>query len=123
METVIVTTESRLVEIIETVVGKFLRVEMPKAKVEPDNLSGSKPAVRFLCENGFEVSMSLFNKQVSRGNIPCRRFHNKRLLFKKQDLLSWAESKCEPIGPSDVALTLARSANLKLRGGRSNGSK
>ena len=118
MDTVIVTTESRLIEIIETAVGKFLKVETPKAKVEPDNLSGSKPAVRFLCENGFEVSMSLFNKQVSRGNIPCHRFHNKRLLFSKQDLLLWAESKCELVGQNDAALTLARSANRKMRGGR-----
>ena len=115
METVIVTTESRLVEIIETAVGKFLKVEIPKAKAEPDNLSGSKSAVRFLCENGFEVSISLFNKQVCKGVIPCRRFHNKRLLFDKKELISWAESKCEPVGQCDAALTLAASANRKLK--------
>jgi len=115
MDTVVVTTESRLIEIVETAVGKFLKVEIPKTKAEPDNLSGAKSAVSFLCESGFEVSLSLFNKQVCKGFIPCRRFHNKRLLFSKRDLLLWAESKCEPVGQCDAALTLSASANRKLR--------
>ena len=98
-EPIIVTTESQLVTIIENAVGKFFKVEA--RKVEPDNLSGTKDAVLFLKENGFDLSESLFTKQTAKGLIPCKRFHNKRLLFSKKELTSWAESKCEPIGQSD----------------------
>ena len=112
----IVTTESQLVSIIENTIGKFLKVE--PQRVEPDNLPSCKEAVRFLCENGYEVSLSLFNKSTARGLIPCKRFHNKRLLFSKKELIAWAESKCEPIGQSDAALQLAKSANKKLGGHR-----
>ena len=115
MDTVIVTTESQLVTIIENAVGKFLKVE--HQKVEPDNLSSSKDAVRFLCENGYEISLSLFNKSTAKGLIPGKRFHNKRLLFSKRELISWAESMCKPVGQGNAALQLAESANRKLRGG------
>lgn len=115
MESLIVTTESQLITIIENAVGKFFKVE--PQKVEPDNLSGTKEAVLFLKENGFEISESLFTKSTAKGLIPCRRFHNKRLLFSKKELLQWAESKCEPIGQNDTALTLAESINRKMNGG------
>ena len=115
----IITTESKLTELIENAVSKFSKTETPEVNKIPDNISGTKAVVSFLCENGYEVSKSLIDKQASRGLIPCRRFHNKRLLFSGKELLAWAESKCEPVGQNDAVLTLARSANSKLmRGGR-----
>jgi len=114
MDNLIVTTESRLVELIECSVSKLLKAETPKNV--PENISGTTAAVSFLKENGFDLSESLFTKSTARGLIPCKRFHNKRLLFNKKDLLLWAESKCEPIGHSDVALSLAANANRKMRG-------
>ena len=117
MDTVIVTTESQLTTIIKNVVGEFFKVEPPK-KEEPDNISGTKGAVLYLCNNGFEVSRSLLDKHAMKGTVPCKRFHNRRLLFSKKELLAWAESMCQPVGQSDAALVLAASANRKLRGGR-----
>ena len=116
MDAVIVTSESQLAELIDRVVGRHFKTE--PQKVEPDNLSGTKDAVLFLKENGFELSESLFTKQTAKGLIPCKRFHNKRLLFSKKELILWAQSKCEPVGQSDTALKLAESASRKLRGGR-----
>ena len=72
MDKIIVIDENQLITIIENAVGKFLKVE--PQKVEPDNLSSSKDAVRFLCENGYEISLSLFNKSTAKGMIPCRVF-------------------------------------------------
>lgn len=116
MDAVIVTTESQLITIIENAVGKYFKVETQK--VEPDNISGTKEAVLYLRDNGYEISDSLFTKQTAKGQIPCKRFHNKRLLFSKKELIAWAESMCELIGHNDAALMLAESANRKLRGGR-----
>ena len=120
MDTVIVTTESQLIRIVENAVGKYFKVAETPKKEEPEIISGSKAAVHFLCEKGYEISPSLFTKQVAAENVPCRRFHNKRLLFNSEELIAWAESMCEPVGQRDTnaALTLARSANRKLRGGR-----
>jgi len=113
METIVMTTEARLITIIEDAVGKYLKVETPKN--EPVNISGTREAVLFLKENGYEISESLFTKSTAKGLVPCKRFHNKRLLFSKHDLLLWAETKCEPVGQDSTALTLAKSANKKMR--------
>jgi hypothetical protein len=114
MENIVLTPESRLITLIDEAVGRYFKVETPKS--EPVNISGTKEAVKFLKEKGFEISESLFTKSTAQGRIPCRRFHNKRLLFNRKELLLWAESKCEPIGHSEAALMLAASGNRKLRG-------
>ena len=116
METLVLTTESDLRKIIADEFGKFLKRETPKT--EPDFLSGIKPAVVFLRDNGFEISESLFTKKTAKCDVPCKRFHNKRLIFSKSALLSWAESKCEPVGQGDAAILLADSANKKFNGRR-----
>ena len=82
--------------------------------VTPAVITGSKLAVSFLCERGFEMSMSLFNKATMKGDVICQRFHNKKLLFKTDDLLAWAYSKCVPVNKSDSTLLLAKAANRKL---------
>ena len=115
MEQIIVTSELQLTSIIRSIVEELFCKNVETPRIEPDNISGSKEAVRFLRENGYEVSLSLFNKQAAKSDVPCRRFHNKRLLFSKKELIAWAESKCEPIGQSDAALTLAKSAQRKRR--------
>ena len=114
METVIVTTESQLAAIIEKVIGGFLKKEPPKPD-EPDYISGNEEAVQFLCNNGFVMSRSMFDKLTMKGTIPCKRFQKRRLLFSKKELLRWAESMCQPVGKTDAALVLAKSANRKLK--------
>ena len=115
MNAIVVTSESRLIELIKASVGKFFKVE--KKREEPEIISGTREAVRFLGGNGFEISESLFTKGTAKGIIPCKRFHNKRLVFSKRELLSWAESQCKPVGQSDAAMTLAADANRKLKRG------
>ena len=113
MDNIVLTTESKLADIMRSVVGEFFKVE-PK-KEEPEIISGTREAVRFLIENGFEISESLFTKGTAAGKIPCRRFHNKRLVFSKKELLNWAENQCVPVGTNDAALTLAACAGRKLK--------
>ncbi|MDR2036529.1 MAG: DNA-binding protein [Bacteroidales bacterium] len=114
MNSVIVTTPEQLTAIIENAVNKILKCEKPK-EPERDNLSGTKEAVQFLNQNGYEISSSLFTKQTAKGVIPCKRFHNRRLIFSKRELLNWAESKCVPVrNDEEIVLALAKSANRKL---------
>ncbi len=87
-------------------------------KEEIENISGSKAAVNFLNSRGYTISFSLFSKRVAKGDIPCRRFCGKVLLFSSSQLIEWAENMCTPLGQSGAALILAESANRKLRGGR-----
>jgi len=115
MNEIIVTTESRLIELIENTVGKYYKKETLKTEPVSVNIVGTKSAVDYLRANGYEISESLLTKQTAKGLIPCRRFHNKRLLFSGKKLLEWAESKCEPIGCNSSALTLAANANRKLK--------
>ena len=114
METVIVTTESQLAAIIDNVIGKYLKRQEPK-KVEPDNIAGAEEAIKFLSIHGYEIGLTRFSTMTAKGEIPCKRFQNRRLLFSKKGLLAWAESKCEAVGYSDAALTLAKSANRKMK--------
>ena len=113
MSSIVVTTEDRLQEIVEHAVEKFFKVETKKE--EPDIISGTRDAVRYLSGNGYEVSESLFTKGTAKGKIPCRRFHNKRLVFSKRELLNWAENQCKPVGQTAASMTLAADANRKLR--------
>ena len=111
---VIVTTESQLESIVEKAIVKHMKKPEPKI-AEPDNISGAKAAIKFLSYHGYEVCMSEFSTMTAAGKIPCKRFLNRRLLYSRKGLLAWAESVCEPIGHSNAALTLAKSANRKLK--------
>lgn len=120
MDTIIVTTEEKLTEIVENAVKKILNKE--ESKNTPDNISGCKSAVDFLNESGYGISISLVQKATSAGTIPCRRFHNKRLVFSRRELLEWAEKQCQRVGDmSEITLSIADNANSKLKkkkGGR-----
>ena len=84
MEALVLVQESRLITLIEDAVGRFLKVETPKS--EPDNVSGTKEAVIFLRENGYEISESLFTKHTARGTIPAQseKLWRVRLNFQKR---------------------------------------
>ena len=70
--------------------------------------------LEYLHELGLTFSKSQLQKSTASGKIPCHKFNN-RLVFVKDEIDEWIESKREPIGQSDAALTLAVSANRKLR--------
>ena len=74
-------------------------------------------ALDYLNKSGYTMSKSKQQKLCADGKIPCRKFNN-RLVFEKSELDAWIESHTVTVGQSDAALTLARSANRKMRGGR-----
>jgi hypothetical protein len=94
----------------------YITTTFSSKEPEPDNLSGTKEAVLFLNQNGYSISSSLFTKHTAKGIVPCRRFHNRRLIFSKRELLRWAENQCVPVGNSkdEIVLRLAKSVNRKL---------
>ena len=110
----IIATESHLAAIVENAIVKHMN--QPEIKtIEPDNISGAKAAIKFLSYHGYEISMTEFSTMTAAGKIPCKRFLNRRLLYSRKGLLAWAESKCEPVGYSDAALALSKSANRKTK--------
>lgn len=111
MEKIIVSSEDQLVSLIESAVGKILKVEPPKGEI--DRISGIKAAAKYLNTVGYSISHSQFAKLTAKGLIPCRKFQGRGLLFSKKELVTWAESKCTPVGQSNAVLMLAKSALRK----------
>ncbi|MDR3226150.1 MAG: hypothetical protein LBT56_00565 [Prevotellaceae bacterium] len=116
MENIILTSEAQLTQLLENAVRKILHEDEPK-KAVPERISGCRAAVDFLNnEAGYRISLSLIQKATAAGTIPCRRFHNKHLVFSHHELLEWAEKNCQPVGDmSEVTLSIANNANDKIR--------
>jgi hypothetical protein len=94
------------------------RADQPATSL-PDNISGCQTAVDFLNKSGYRISLSLMQKETAAGRVPCRKFHNKTLMFSGVELLEWAEKNCKPVGDvSEITLQVASAANSKLRGRR-----
>ena len=115
MDTVIVTTESRLIEIIEIAVGKFLKVETPKAKAEPQRFDFNG-TLDYLKGLGYTIGDSKLQKLTAMRKIPCSKFNN-RLVFERSALDAWVQSQTIQVADDSeaAALMLARSASNKLR--------
>ena len=72
-------------------------------------------ALGYLNQQGLTFSKSQMQKKTSAGKIPCKKF-NGRLVFDKKELDYWIEAQTVTVGDnSDAALTLAQSANRKLK--------
>ena len=71
---------------------------------------------------GLPMSQSKQQKLTADGVIPCHKF-NGRLVFVKDEIDQWIESQtspnCKANGVSNATLTLAKSANRKMKGGKS----
>ena len=74
-------------------------------------------ALHYLNGLGYIMSKSKQQKLCADGKMPCSKFNN-RLVFEKSELDAWIESQTVTVGNNSAALTLAASANFKLRGGR-----
>ena len=76
-------------------------------------------ALGYLKELGLTFSKSQMQKSAASGNIPCSKFNN-RLVFEKSELDDWVQSRTVAVGnkSDEAALTLAQSANRKLRGSK-----
>jgi hypothetical protein len=114
----IVMSEAQLIGIIENTLRKVLNEDTSRETVQ-GRISGCRAAVDFLNKAGYRTSLSLMQKETAAGRVPCRKFHNKHLVFFCSELLEWAEKNCESVGDmSEVALAVATSANDKLRTGK-----
>jgi hypothetical protein len=108
----------QLIEAINCCANKVRR-EDGRQIIIPDNISGCRAAADFLNKSGYRISMSLIQKETATGRIPCRKFHNRHLVFSGTELLEWAEKNCQPVGDvSEITLSIASAANDKLRGKR-----
>ena len=96
------------------------RIEMmlikPEKPTKPQRFDFNG-ALDYINESGYVFSKSKMQKVSATGEIPCRKFNN-RLVFEKSELDAWIESKTVTVGNNSPALSLAKSANRKLIGGR-----
>ena len=114
-DTIIMTTESKLLELIETAMYRFMNMREPAKKTpETNNITGAKYAVDYLNANGYKIAKTRFNEYIGAGLIPYSRFGG-QLLFDKRELLSWAERKRQKTGKSEIAPVIARSAQRRLK--------
>lgn len=115
MNQIIVTTPEELRAIVSETVSQTLAGLTHTYKELPDNLSPDA-AVEALDQHGFLISKARLYKLTAKGEVPFRKYGNK-LLFSRKELLSWADNLARRVNDkSDAALTIAKSANRKLRG-------
>lgn len=115
MNQIIVTTPEELRAIVSESVSQTLAGLTHTHKELPDNLSPDA-AVEALEQHGFLISKARLYKLTAKGEVPFRKYGNK-LLFSRKELLSWADNLARRVNDkSDAALTIAKSANRKLRG-------
>ena len=103
---------------------QLTRIEMMIARpTEPSipNQFGVAGFHAYLRSLGLPMSPSLQQKLTASGKIPCHKFNNK-LVFKRDEIDAWIERQispnCKVTGKGDAALTLAKSANRKMKGGK-----
>jgi excisionase family DNA binding protein len=65
-------------------------------KVDAKERLSLSEGVNYLNELGFKISKSKVYDLTMRKQIPFYRFGGKTILFKKDELESWAESQCIP---------------------------
>ena len=102
---------------VSQVMDKLDRIELMLSKpADPPQKAryDFKGTLDYLSEIGYPLSKSKLQKLTASGSIPCQKFYN-RLVFDRAKLDKWVESQTEAVGENSAALTLARSANRKLR--------
>ena len=115
MNHIIVTTPEELRAIVSETVSQTLAGLTYTQKELPDNLTPDA-AVEALEQHGFLISKARLYKLTAKDEVPFRKYGNK-LLFSRKELLSWADNLARRVNDkSDAALTIAKSANRKLRG-------
>ena len=114
MNQIIVTTPEELRAIVSETVSLTLAGLTHTQKELPDNLTPDA-AIEALEQHGFLISKARLYKLTAKGEVPFRKYGNK-LLFSRKELLSWADNLARRVNDKgDAALTIAKSANRKLR--------
>ena len=114
MNQIIVSTPEELRAIVSETVSQTKAALNHTQKELPDNLTPDA-AVEALEQHGFLISKARLYKLTAKGEVPFRKYGNK-LLFSRKELLAWADNLARRVNDkSDAALTIAKSANRKLR--------
>ena len=115
MDAVIVTTESRLIELIENAVAKYFKpVEQPKQNYigywsDADTFD-FKGAAKYM-----NFSEGHLNRLAANGKIPCSKVFG-RLKFNKTELDKWIPTQEKKrYDYSDCESALSKSANRKMK--------
>ena len=116
MSEIIITTDERINAIIREAVLQAFGIQQNQQVDIPDkcDLDG---AFKFLNQElGYPVRKSTIYKLTANDEIPCQRFGN-RLVFSRQELKNWFETKLEQKTRYNASLELAKAAQKKLRRG------
>jgi excisionase family DNA binding protein len=115
MEALVVIPKSELIELIESAVAKCFKQPEPTNVKRPNYWSGTDTYDVAEAAEYLGLTVNYLQLLASKGQIPCSKPF-KRLKFEKGDLDAWVKSKAAKRGDySDVALTLAKAANRKLK--------
>ena len=112
----------RLPSAVAEISDRLSRIEMlltkpaEPAKPQRFDLIGALNYLNGLC---YKTSKSQMQKLTASGRIPCKKFNNK-LVFERNELDAWVEAQTVTVDNNSdkAALTLAASANHKLRKAR-----
>jgi hypothetical protein len=107
----IVTTKEELTSIIESILKNTPLTQESKSAGAKDWL-GFQESCDYLDSLGLGVSVSQLSKVSASGDIPHFKYM-RRILFKKEDLFTWAQSKLNRVGGVDVSVALIAKAARK----------
>lgn len=120
MNNAIIITPEQLGEVLErAMLGALEKFkansqDRDSRKELPENLSVEQ-AMQYLAEIGCPAAKGQIYNLTHRGEIPCYRYGS-RLIFKRSELLKWAESRIQSkTGSSEAIAAVARNARKHQR--------
>ena len=116
MSEIIITTDERINAIVKEAVLQAFGIQQNQQVDIPDkcDLDG---AFKFLNQElGYPVRKSAIYKLTANDEIPCQRFGN-RLVFSRNVLKNWFESRIQAAPKFNAALELSKAAQKKMRRG------
>jgi hypothetical protein len=108
------TSEERLKAIVKETVYEALAIKNDLIVHIPDKCDFNGAFTYITQELGFPVRKSTLYKLTASNDIPCQRLGN-RLVFSRDTLKNWFESRIQAGPKYNAALELSRSAQRKLR--------
>ena len=106
MENLVLTTQRELQSIISDAVKQAVKSMQPKEQEKPKPLMNVPEAVKFINDLGLKMGKSQFYKYTMKKEIEAVIF-GKKLLFKKEALEQWANSKLKSNSCNDIAKAVA----------------
>jgi hypothetical protein len=109
--TIIITTREDIIDIVGDAVRTAITPLVQSPKDEPERFNIDK-AVEYLKKMGLMISKSSLYKHTANGDIPVHRFGS-RLIFVRQELDEWANTKLKSTNNNKIAYAVAGSITRK----------